>query len=62
MQAQYLARVVVVNEARWLSDIDCLFQLSIEDSGFHVHVVDNRRTDSNLATGTNTNSKSTPCF
>ena len=32
--------VVVVQEARWLVDIDGLLQLSIEEGRFHVHVVD----------------------
>ena len=37
---QYLVRVVVIDEARWLSDVDGLLQLSVEESELHIHVVD----------------------
>ena len=40
VQTQYLVRVVIVQETRWLSNVDGLLQLSVEESGLHVHVVD----------------------
>ena len=74
VQVQYLIEVFVIDEARWLSDVDGLLQLSVEESGLHVLLVDLPRVmsrdrhatggwnPSNLATSANTSSKSTPCI